>query len=1070
MKLLQVKIDGFGQLSERQFNFQAPIIVIYGANEAGKSTLFQFIYAIFYGFARRNQTAQLQEPVSGGLHGGSVTFMDEQQKVYEISRHRQHHQGKARIAEASWDERASRWLPKEQFIVIEQASLERTYLSGLNARLFKELCAITLDELQATSLMTEEELSQYLYHASWESGKHITNLEKHLQQEMDIIFRPRGQNQQLNRHYKQLELWYRQRKQAENDIVRYNELIHAIQAAQQRSEQLQEKQYSLDEQLQLVKKAILQRQWWLEEQQANYYMEKLNESVKLPQETRQIWEEESERRRSLQEQVEQYQLQLLSIEQQLSQNAYSEELEAFIPKVEGIVQQWPRIEQLQLEMEGRQEELLRLERHIEDERHRLPILLSAAELQHMNITAEDDRDYDQLKKSYSSCDKRCRAVKDALDQLASSKQLLEQQRSNMNEAAEEKHQAIRTFMIEKRFVSVEKHAFFDAAAVMEAAFRQYEYSLVNPAMQQGQMMSTRKQAKVKERRGPFAQRNYLISTMLILAFIAVVSLVLLLSNIKLLPSSMMITIASSSALTALLLGIMYRAISNGFRAASLQSAGGLADALLEVKLALASLIEAPIQLSAENYYEYKRALLEKVAYIKQLYNELERSEQGQTELTVKLDQTIAELQVREQEQKECMQELAYLDENWKKLLLYKNLPAQLAIDEFEQLAKQLPNIQADYAQAVYIRQLLERYKEQIEQYKEAVAAMQQVKWAKGLQLSELAAVVAAMGDQLQEHYQYKQEKQLLQKEQQQLQRQLEFVQQQLDHCSTAIQSLLERVEASDEQQLIGLLQSRQQYEQWEHKRRMSFVQRTAGQSSKQIAQIELLYEQLDEAELKERQAQLMTELAAIREQQQQKVEERGRLLQEQDSMMQSSAKQQLELDIAQLEATVEVELRQYKKLALGKAIVQLTKQLYEQERQPAVLEAASKYFNIITSEKYNRIIASMDKHSLQLRTRDGSLVASELVSRGTAEQLYLCIRLAIHEEAAEHKQLPLLLDDPLVNFDEQRLKQAILALKTFGYSRQLIYFTCHQHIRQRLVEQFPHASTVEMEQAIVQGH
>src|SRR5690606_24343703 len=106
-----------------------------------------------------------------------------------------------------------------------------------------------------------------------------------------------------------------------------------------------------------------------------------------------------------------------------------------------------------------------------------------------------------------------------------------------------------------------------------------------------------------------------------------------------------------------------------------------------------------LQLSAENYYEYKRALLEKVAYIKRLYNELERNEQGRAELAAKLDHTIAELQVKEQEQQGCMQELAYLDENWKRLLLYKNLPVQLAIEQFEQLAKQLPNIQADYAQA-----------------------------------------------------------------------------------------------------------------------------------------------------------------------------------------------------------------------------------------------------------------------------------------------------------------------------------------------------------------------------------
>ncbi len=50
MKINEVKINGFGKLTDRTFGFDKGLNVIYGPNEAGKSTLHQFIFAMLYGF------------------------------------------------------------------------------------------------------------------------------------------------------------------------------------------------------------------------------------------------------------------------------------------------------------------------------------------------------------------------------------------------------------------------------------------------------------------------------------------------------------------------------------------------------------------------------------------------------------------------------------------------------------------------------------------------------------------------------------------------------------------------------------------------------------------------------------------------------------------------------------------------------------------------------------------------------------------------------------------------------------------------------------------------------------
>ena len=71
-----------------------------------------------------------------------------------------------------------------------------------------------------------------------------------------------------------------------------------------------------------------------------------------------------------------------------------------------------------------------------------------------------------------------------------------------------------------------------------------------------------------------------------------------------------------------------------------------------------------------------------------------------------------------------------------------------------------------------------------------------------------------------------------------------------------------------------------------------------------------------------------------------------------------------------------------------------------------------------------------------------------MLSRGTREQLFLALRLALVASYARRGVvLPLVLDDVLVNFDVGRAKAAALVLRDFarqGY--QVLIFTCHEHI------------------------
>ena len=74
MRIREIYVDGFGQFAARDFGpLEQPVTVFYGPNEAGKSTLLEFIRAVLFGFRRAPHD---YPPLAGGRHGGRLALVD----------------------------------------------------------------------------------------------------------------------------------------------------------------------------------------------------------------------------------------------------------------------------------------------------------------------------------------------------------------------------------------------------------------------------------------------------------------------------------------------------------------------------------------------------------------------------------------------------------------------------------------------------------------------------------------------------------------------------------------------------------------------------------------------------------------------------------------------------------------------------------------------------------------------------------------------------------------------------------------------------------------------------------
>ena len=127
---------------------------------------------------------------------------------------------------------------------------------------------------------------------------------------------------------------------------------------------------------------------------------------------------------------------------------------------------------------------------------------------------------------------------------------------------------------------------------------------------------------------------------------------------------------------------------------------------------------------------------------------------------------------------------------------------------------------------------------------------------------------------------------------------------------------------------------------------------------------------------------------------------------------------------------------------------------YESERQPETLADASSYLKRLTGGRYRRIWTPFGESSLRVDDQQDRTVQVESLSRGTREQVFLSLRLALAAVYARRgAALPVILDDVFVNFDAKRARSAAEAICEYATAgRQVLIFTCHDHIHDLFLE------------------
>lgn len=197
-----------------------------------------------------------------------------------------------------------------------------------------------------------------------------------------------------------------------------------------------------------------------------------------------------------------------------------------------------------------------------------------------------------------------------------------------------------------------------------------------------------------------------------------------------------------------------------------------------------------------------------------------------------------------------------------------------------------------------------------------------------------------------------------------------------------------------------------------------------------------------------RREQLEQRWKAAEAQLQKRFEARGRLNEQLKTLVEDRSPAVRQLTLATLDKKLEETIERWRTLAVTGRLLQSIRKTYEEERQPETLREASKYLERMTEGRYRRVWTPMGEDSLVVDDSKGRPLAIDVLSQGTREQLFLSLRMALANcYARRGASLPMVLDDVLVNFDTQRAQAAATVLCEFAQSgHQLFVFSCHEHI------------------------
>lgn len=1023
MIINSLNIYGFGKLSDITIELESGINIIEGKNEAGKTTIMAFIRAILFGFENKKKMHERYEPIHGGKFGGAIFLSDNNIDggVYKIERvYRKKASGDVSITK-----------PNGEVVGDEYLS---TLLGKINDNIFKQIFCFGLSELQQINLLKDDQINDFIYHAGTGSVNQILRMKKELSQKKSNLFLVSGTVPSINVL-----------------ITKLNDINASI-------NKLKEKNSNYYIYLDQIKE--------LEKEIKNY--EKKSENIK----------EELNKLIILERSYESY-VQMKRVE--IALNEYP--IEFNFPE-NGFVRinvMLDNIDKLKLEYNQLVEKL----DSVEEELIELPdanFYLDNKEL--INNTKDQLNNYQQLIKSEQSLINDLQKNKD---------NIAENLRQIGSGFTEEKIKAIEITIQDKQYIQEQDNLINEKQKVLNDLDKDIDnnkknaYRLRNKLEDQDNkniadkdyennklkdilpkikkywedLRENQLQRKIKNEQVEDYQRQInsvgskipLLSLFIIngLAIISAVILVYLTSSFLygLIPIGV-------GLIFSLFFMIYNNKTGNYYQKSINSNIDNLQNQIAKIDSEIIVIINSSNKLlnifgfdelnetTIFKLEELERANLEESMY---QHSEQKRIKEYQKELK----ESQLEFNLLQEEKDLLLQEINVQKKDFDSWLLEHNLPTNISINILNNLIMIIEELKELYISRDNLLLNIKDINNSREEYESRVNNLlttinitpdttieSRVNFlAEQLKKVEIGISTNSMNNKNIEEIKERINNNIKEKEQEILK----------------FEDLLKKADVTDIEDFYKEEARFKEYIELktEGKQHLITIQNNCRSEYKYEKILEEL-ETINIDDLNSKLEQANVELKEISENIKTKSVKKGEIQNqvnelETDSEL-SEQNQKYELYTNELKNKV----KEWVALSLSENILDNTMKIYENEKQPQLIQSTSEFFSEMTGNDYIKVLSSMENNEISVIRNDQVKFEPQFLSRGTVEQLFLAVRYALVEEYSKQNRLPIILDDIFVNFDSERFSNAIRTLERLSDKHQIIIFTCHTHASEKIQE------------------
>ena len=242
MKLIAIELVGFGKWQQHKIEFLPKNQLLFGANEAGKSTIYQFIQAMFFGFPAKGKRKKDYQPKNGAAYGGRLWFSHPVYGEVQIERFKGQNKGRAKV------------YFNDQ--IGDEATLEKM-IHPLTKELFQSVFTFQQEQLSQLEKLNEEELQTSLLSLGLSGSQQLLVSREDYFKSAQTIYKGKGSQPLLNQKlsaYQSIQQRINEKEQQERP---FQQLVVALSNTEQSIAENRQKMQEVKKKLMLVEKQVM---------------------------------------------------------------------------------------------------------------------------------------------------------------------------------------------------------------------------------------------------------------------------------------------------------------------------------------------------------------------------------------------------------------------------------------------------------------------------------------------------------------------------------------------------------------------------------------------------------------------------------------------------------------------------------------------------------------------------------------------------------------------------------------------------------------------------------------------